>query len=239
VVAATALVVGVASTSIAAHQDTDQGQGQQNRGQGQQGQGQMGQQGSQGQQDQSMSASQLTTEQATITKIDKNTRMLSLKDQSGDVTEMKAGPDVKLDQLKVGDMITTDYYQEIVLALRGPGQPPPKMSQTTMERGGVTARQMTLTARVTEVDASKNTVTIRGPQGSHTLHVSDPGVQQQLGKIKAGDTVDVTYTQAIAMSVQKPEGKGMQKQDMNKPGMRNPQAPSEPSPSEPTPSQPK
>ena len=34
------------------------------------------------------------------------------------------------------------------------------------------------------------------------LKVEDPDLQAQLGKIKAGDSVDVTYTQAIAVAVE-------------------------------------
>jgi hypothetical protein len=71
------------------------------------------------------------------------------------------------------------------------------------ERGGVTAQQTTITAKVLAVDTDSNSVALRGPQGAtHIIQVQDPDLQAQLGKIKAGDSVDVTYTQAVAVSVE-------------------------------------
>jgi lipopolysaccharide export system protein LptC len=76
------------------------------------------------------------------------------------------------------------------------------MTSTTTQRGGVTAQQATLTAKIQSVDLKKNTVLIRGPQGkTHTLKVDDPDLQAKLRQIKPGDTVDITYTQAVAVAV--------------------------------------
>lgn len=79
----------------------------------------------------------------------------------------------------------------------------PRMTQTTVERGGVTARQATVTARIESVDPSKNLVTIKTPSGeTHELKVEDPDLQGRLKQIKAGENFDVTYTQAVAISVE-------------------------------------
>ena len=110
---------------------------------------------------------------------------------------------MNLDKLKAGDWVNAAYYQEVAVSLHKSGEPASKTSQTVTERGGVTAQQTTLVAKVVSVDPSKNTVMLRTPQGAmHSLQVEDPDLQAQLPKIKPGDSVDVTYTQAIAISVE-------------------------------------
>jgi Cu/Ag efflux protein CusF len=147
-------------------------------------------------------AAETVTATATVEKIDKAASKVTLKDEKGDTFEMKAGPHVSLDQLKVGDRVTTTYFEEVAVALNRAGGAP-KKAETIVQRGGVAARQATVTARVVSVDPNKNTVVIRGPEGNtHTLKVQDPDVQAQLKKIKPGEDFDVTYTQAVAMSVE-------------------------------------
>ena len=121
----------------------------------------------------------------------------------GNVVDIKAGPNVNLDKLKVGDKVNAAYYQEVAVSLHKSGDKAPKMTQTVTERGGITAQQTTVTAKVLAVDTAANSVALRGPAGAtHILQVQDPDLQAQLGKIKAGDSVDVTYTQAVAVSVE-------------------------------------
>ena len=63
--------------------------------------------------------------------------------------------------------------------------------------------QSTVTSRIIAVDAAKNTVTIRAPKGAeHTLKVEDPALQSRLKEIKPGQNFDVTYTQAVAVSLE-------------------------------------
>ena len=139
----------------------------------------------------------------TIQKIDKDGRVVSVKGDRGNTVDIKVGPNVALDKLKVGQRVNAAYYQEVAVALHKPGEQAPKMTQTVTERGGITAQQTTVTAKVVAVDLATNNVVLRGPQGeTHAVSVKDPDLQAQLGKIKAGDSVDVTYTQAVAVSVE-------------------------------------
>jgi hypothetical protein len=143
------------------------------------------------------------TAAATVTGIDKAGGKLTLKGAEGNTFEVKAGPRVNLDRLKVGDRVRATYYEEIAVGINRATPGAPKVAQTTIERGGVTARQATATARILSVDAKKNTVAIRTPDGNtHALHVQDPDLQQRLKQIKPGDNFDITYTQAVAISVE-------------------------------------
>ncbi len=148
-------------------------------------------------------AAEVVTGTGTIQKIDKDSRTITLLGSQGAVVDVKVGPNVNLAKLKVGDRVNAAYYREVAIALQKSGQQGPKMTQTVTERGGVTAQQTTVTAKVLAVDTAANSVALRGPNGgTHVIQVQDPDLQAQLGKIKAGDSVDVTYTQAIAVSVE-------------------------------------
>ncbi len=144
----------------------------------------------------------VVTVSAVVQKVDRTNRVVTLRAQDGDETEAKASPDINLGHLHPGDVVTATYYEEVAIGVRKSDQANPRVTKTTFERGGVMAEQTTLTAQVISVDADRNKVVIRGAQGKpHTIKVTDPGVQAQLGKIKKGDNIEVTYTQAVALSV--------------------------------------
>jgi Cu/Ag efflux protein CusF len=203
VIASAAVIAGTAALSPSAlaqqgDPSTDVPQQGTQQGQDMEHQGAMQDTGSQ------RSTAQLMTKTATVQKIDKANQTVTLKDPSGQITEFKTGPNVSLDRLKVGDQVSATYYEEVAVALKKPGQgqAAPSMTQKTTQRGGVAVKQTTLTARVLSVDAANNTVMVHGPRGTSTLHVQDPDVQAQLKQIKAGDNVEVTYTQALAVSIE-------------------------------------
>jgi hypothetical protein len=148
-------------------------------------------------------SSQVVTATGTIQKIEKDQRVVVIKGSEGNTVDVKAGPNVNLDKLKVGDRVNAAYYEEVAVALHKAGEPAQKTSQSVTEHGGVTAQQTTTTAKVVSVDMAKNMVVLKGPQGNmKSLTVKDPDLQAQLSKIKPGDNVDVTYTQAVAVSVE-------------------------------------
>ena len=143
------------------------------------------------------------TASGTIQKIDKDNRVVTIKGDAGNTVDLKIGPNVAIEKLKIGQRIHAAYYEEVALALHKPGEQAPKMTQTVTERGGITAQQTTVTAKVVAVDTAANKVVLMGPQGNkHVVKVEDPDLQAQLGKIKAGDNMEVTYTQAVAISLE-------------------------------------
>jgi Cu/Ag efflux protein CusF len=212
--AAAVILAGISSASAmsVAGQDTpDKGnQDQGSRDQSSQGR-EMQDQSGRNQDPPTTVKAQLVTGTPTIQKIDKANRKLTLKGAQGKTFELKAGPDVNLDQLHVGDRVNASYYEEIAVAINKHVEGTPKVASTTVQRGGVTAQQSTLTARIVSVDTEKNTVGVRMPDGkTHTLKVDDPDLQTQLSKIKPGDNMDITYTQAVAVSVEPAKGPAKQ-----------------------------
>ena len=149
-----------------------------------------------------VSTSQITAATATIQSIDKANRMVSIKDRTGRLHDIQAGNNVDLDRLKVGQTVNATFYEEVALSLRKPGEAAPKTTETVTQSAGVTSRQASITAEILSVNANDNTVTLRDARGRvHMLTVQDPGLRARLPQLKVGDTVDVTYTQATAVSV--------------------------------------
>jgi hypothetical protein len=158
----------------------------------------------QGAQTPAVVAGRIITAAATVQKIDKTKGTVTLKDAKGNTFDVKAGPNVDLEALHAGDRVTATYSEEIAVAINKASPPgAPAMTQTTVVRGGVAEQQATVTAHVVSVDPKSNTVVIRAPDGStHSLKVNDPALQAQLAQIKPGEAFDVSYTQAVALSVQ-------------------------------------
>lgn len=146
---------------------------------------------------------------ATVEAIDQATREVTLKDSSGGKISFVAGPDVKnLAQVSKGDIVTIEYAQAVLVGLD-------KSKSTTRERvvseakqgaakgqmpAGVIVRDVKVTASVEAVDTVKSTVTLRGPEHTVTLYVKDPAV---LKAVKKGDFVVASYTEAMAIRVDK------------------------------------
>jgi Cu/Ag efflux protein CusF len=75
--------------------------------------------------------------------------------------------------------------------------------QVTRSPGKVTAaRERTLVATVTEVDAAKGTVTLKGPKGNTLPLQAGPDVRN-LGQVAVGDQVTVKYVEALSLELKK------------------------------------
>ncbi len=70
---------------------------------------------------------------------------------------------------------------------------------------GQMARQFQATAEVTKVDRAKDTVSFQGPTGeTQTIHVTTPEAKQELSQLQPGDRIQATYTEAVAVAVERP-----------------------------------
>jgi Cu/Ag efflux protein CusF len=144
---------------------------------------------------------------ATVEKVDMNSREVTLKGPEGDIVTIAVGPEVRdLEQVKVGDKVTIDYTQAVALALspvRGGEEERGEVS--ALERapegekpGGVLSRRVDVRATVESIDTKKREVTLKGPERTVTLAV---GKDIDLSKIKVGDQVLASYSEALAVSV--------------------------------------
>jgi hypothetical protein len=146
---------------------------------------------------------------ATVVAIDHAKRLVSLKGPKGNVVELKAGEEVRnLPQVSVGDHVQVRFYESIAAQLAKPGTPLGATLQEAAGRAkpgdmpaGAAARQVTVVALIEKIDKKSQTVTLKGPEGGTTdVKVARPPM---LEKVKVGDEVAITYTEALAISVEK------------------------------------
>jgi len=148
-------------------------------------------------------------ETATIVAIDSTNRLITLKDAAGEVDTIYAPPEMqRFSELKVGDKVTFRYYESVVYALQAPGTKPPEptvgiVRGTGPKPGGTISSQVTAVVTIQAIDMNVPSVTIKTEDGSvSSFKVED---KKALGNFKAGDKVQITYTRALAVSVEAPK----------------------------------
>lgn len=164
--------------------------------------------GTMGDTDQAMpskSKTELVHMTATVEKIDKSAHKLSLKGPEGQKKEIKVPADVKgFDKLKVGDKIDVDYVESLAVSMLPVGTKP-SMTERAASVPGATGREFSIAAEIVSVDPAANQVTLKGPRGKQmTVVVQDPELQARLPNLKAGQVVQLQYTEAVATAIQPP-----------------------------------
>src|SRR5262249_10553230 len=111
----------------------------------------------------------------------------------------------KFDTLKVGDKITANYYENMVLRVAPPGSAPKDIDSTALTQAatgtaGTVAHQRTITATIAAIDMQVPSVTFTGPNNwKYSTKVKD---KDALSKVKVGDKVDITWTEALVLSLE-------------------------------------
>ena len=144
-----------------------------------------------------------------VTSIDPATRIIGLKRANGEPLEVVAGPEVKnLDQIKVGDNVTSRHTLALVMELVKGGngiRERVESSDSGSSKPGekpeaYAAKKIAFVANVQKVDKKKQVVTLLGATNNTVLlKVKDP---EQLKLIKKGDQIEGVYAEAVSISVE-------------------------------------
>jgi Ni/Co efflux regulator RcnB len=149
---------------------------------------------------------------ASIESIERSTRAVTLKQTNGQYVTIVVPRDVaKFDTMKVGDQITARYYDNIVVRVKAPGENATDSDTAGLtatagaKPGGTAATQRTITATITQLDPKIPSITFTGPNGwKYSSRVQD---KDAIKKVKVGDRVDITWTEAVLSSVEPPAKK--------------------------------
>ena len=151
---------------------------------------------------------------ATVEAINQETREVTFKRQDGTIRTVVAGPEVKnLAQVKVGDIIKLQYQEAVSVRIDKTTGGTPAIKETVGGSrnapggmpGGYIGQEITRTALVEAINAIDSVVTLKGPEGRLLdVFVKDRAV---LGKLNIGDTVVITYSEAVALTVEKAPAK--------------------------------
>ena len=145
---------------------------------------------------------------ATVAKIDHATRAVTLKADDGQEYSFVASEEARnLDQVKVGDVVTITYAEAFVYEVHKGGQAADQgtvvaggRAEAGQKPAGAIAQETRVTVLITAIDPKVPSVTFKGPAGNtRTIKVLHP---EKLQGVSVGDTVDITYTEALAIKVE-------------------------------------
>jgi Cu/Ag efflux protein CusF len=144
---------------------------------------------------------------ATVIKIDKENRVLTLKD--GDKTfDFTAGPEVRnFDQIKRGDQVLVEYYTGLAIEIKpkkgGEKERSDKILIERAKKGDkpsvMIQHTVTATGVVKKVDTKHRLITVEGTQKTLELKVAE---SVDLSKFKPGDQVEAVYVSLYSIAVE-------------------------------------
>jgi ribosome maturation factor RimP len=153
------------------------------------------------------------TVKGTIAAIDKEKSTVTLKGPKGRTVTIEVKDPQKLEAIKVGDPVVATYMEAVAFQIKKPGTATPGTTVQETRVGskpgetpaGAIGQEVTVTATITAIDKKAHTVTIKGPEGNtETVKAKDP---KNLDLVKVGDLVEISYMQALAVSLDKPAKK--------------------------------
>lgn len=156
----------------------------------------------------------IETISATVESIDVQKRLVSLRGPEGRSATLEVSPEVRnLEQVKVGDKLVVRYYESLAAEIK------PKGTSTTLndvaqssagvraaagaKPGAMVGSVVATTVVIQAVDKKNNMVMFSGPDGLvRNVEVKKPEAQAFAATLKKGDEVELTFTEALAVSIE-------------------------------------
>jgi len=148
---------------------------------------------------------------ATVEALNLEKRLVTLKAEDGEVFTVEAGPEVRnLAQVKVGDVVVARYYRAIGAKLSTAATPDAPVVDLAGERAaegerpaGAIGTQATVPVTIVTTRDEGKVVSFYGEDGLvRVLEVQNPTAQEFVRGLKEGDKVELTFTEALAISVE-------------------------------------
>lgn len=148
---------------------------------------------------------------ATVQAVNQKKRLITFKTADGKSVTFKAGDEVKrLKEIKAGDTVVVQYSQSLAFEVREPTVEEKKnpaqviaaagRAEPGTPPGAAAVGAVHAIVTVEAIDRGAGTVTVKGPKGGVvTIKAEDP---KNLEKLKVGNTIAVTYSEAVAVSVE-------------------------------------
>jgi hypothetical protein len=146
-----------------------------------------------------------------VQSVDYASRIVTLTGDQGPML-VYAGQEVRnLDRVKAGDRVVVRYREAIAAELVKPGTGVAGVQSSSATARAMpgerpfaaTTEQTRMTVKVFDVDTIANVVEVTGPSGyNRRVKVMDPKAREFIRGLKRGDEVEVTITEAAAISVQ-------------------------------------
>jgi hypothetical protein len=157
--------------------------------------------------DQPITKSQSTEVKATVMAVDQETRLVTLKGPEGNTFQVEAGPAVQhLDKVAPGDVVAVTYTESLAFEVVGKDEKPEGVTGgvTRTGDGGQVGRTVTSHFKINSYERDTHVLWGTGPQGNtRSIVVQDPKAQKKLETLSPGDVVQVTYTESLAIKLEK------------------------------------
>jgi len=150
----------------------------------------------------------LIEQRAVVTGVDQQHRLLALEDDDGEVAVLPVADEFRdFEKLRVGDPVVVSYTAAITWRVKRADEGAPGVTERETlinpkegeAPGGAIEHAITVTATITAVDRARGTVTLAAPGGtSRTISAQNPA---DLERVRAGDLVDITYSEVRALAV--------------------------------------
>ena len=149
---------------------------------------------------------------AQITAIDPETRNITLQGALGNAITLNASDGVaRFDEFAVGDLVQTTYVESISGELRAPTEAELETPWVELDGAAIAVEDMSPAAGVGRnilavctiegLNRATGTVTVQDPRGLfHVISDVDPA---NMEGVKIGDTIIITYSQAVALTLEK------------------------------------
>jgi hypothetical protein len=148
---------------------------------------------------------------ATVEAIDMDKRLVTLKSDDGEVATVEVSEEVRnLPQIKVGDRVVARYYEAIGAQVSTPGAPESPTIDLAGGRAaegerpaGAVGQRVTVPVTIAAVKDDGKVVHVYRDDGLlRVIEVQSPEGQAFARGLKEGDKVELTYTEALAISVE-------------------------------------
>jgi hypothetical protein len=150
---------------------------------------------------------------AVVKTVDLQTRTVTLEGAGGNTLSLKIGDQVRnLPQVRPGDTVIAHYYASTAYVLAPSGTKLPDDSLTIDgaraapgdKPGGALGSKIVVTGLVVSVDPTLHTISLVDPSGGaiRTVNVVTPEGQQNMKRIKIGDTITAVITEAVLVAVE-------------------------------------
>jgi hypothetical protein len=140
---------------------------------------------------------------AVVESVDPQARQILLRLPDQSLVTLNAGPELRnLDQLKPGDQVLAKYIEAAAVRLSNPTGDHGAPASAAASAPATTGEQIHNVSKVVAVDQPRNTLSFKDTNDKvQTIVLHDPSTVAVLKTLRAGDPIDVTYTQGIAVSL--------------------------------------
>ncbi len=153
------------------------------------------------------------TVRGTVDVVDHAARILKVKTDQGNIVTLDVPASyTRFDQVRVGDVVTTTYYDRVSVRLKPAGEAPIDRADSTttalapgMLPGGIRVTQRITTVRIDSWDPATRILIFTTSKGqTYTRRLVETLDAKVLAGLKVGDQVDVTRTEATNLAVVTP-----------------------------------